>query len=257
MATRERSPNYPALGLPDAIELVQKLYSAEKRASAPYESAASALGYNSLSGRVRVKISVLRKYGLVDEAKGRVRVSDLAMRILFERSPQDKQAAIEDAAMRPELFRELRKNAEASDTTLVNDLVRQGFSMGGARAAVASFRGTMDVVAASPIGYDEPESEDEPMMEQQLPPYQPAPKDGLPRPPRDRFERDPRSADYSWPLPKGVRVELRFAGGPFTKDGLRVLRKYLDVLEEAIPEAEEQVPSSPRREIANDSEPPS
>lgn len=72
---------------------------------------------------------------------------------------------------------------------------------------------------------------------------------------RDDSGRNLGPADYFWPLPKGVRVELRFAGGPFTKEGLRVLRKYLDVLREAIPDAEESVSPSPRREIANDSEP--
>lgn len=56
-------------------------------------------------------------------------------------------------------------------------------------------------------------------------------------------------ADYVWPLPDGVRVELRFAGGPFTRDGLRLLREYLNVVEKTMPS------DASREPVASPSEP--
>lgn len=41
------------------------------------------------------------------------------MRILFEKTPQDKQDAINIAAFRPDVFKELAGNEQASDLTLV------------------------------------------------------------------------------------------------------------------------------------------
>lgn len=237
---RERSPNYPAHGLGESIEMARRIYAAEKRASIPYESAARALGYTSLSGRARVKISTLRKFGLIDEAQGRVRISDLAMRILFASSPQAEYFAKGEAAMRPDLFRDLRENGEASDATLVNDLVRNGFSIDGARAAVASFRETMRVLSSSP-DVQEVASEQEDDMLDTTPPFRSEPAG--PGFARQHTSRPEQGGDgYSWPLPNGVRVDLRFAGGPFTRDGLRVLRKYLDVIEEVIPASSEPEP---------------
>ena len=254
MATRERSPNYPAHGLPESIDHVRKLYEVEKRASVPYESAARALGYTSLSGRARVKISTLRKFGLVEESKGRVRVSDLALRVLFPTSLEDRQAAIDDAASRPDVFRELLSNDGASEQTMVNDLVHRGYSPDGARATVASFRETMKVVSSSPLGLDEPDSEDELMID--APPVATSGSAG-PGMMRQHARPQHTTADYAWLLPKGVRVELRFEGGELTKDGLRLLRKYLAVLEEAIDESidpsnEPERPSAQSRTDAPD-----
>jgi hypothetical protein len=230
------------------VGLVSKLYAAEKRAIVPPESAARAMGYTSLSGRARVKISTLRKYGLLDEAKGRFRVSDLAMRIMFERSPEDKQAAIDDAAMRPEVFRQLLANGEASDMTLANELVQRGYSVDGAKTAVASFRETMKVVGSPSIQYDDLESEDEPMMESQSVATSGSTGPGVfpRRPPQDSRPITP-AADYLWQLPGGVKVEMRLSGGPLTKAGLSLMREYLEILEKVLPESmQDSEPILPR-----------
>lgn len=231
MATRERSPNYPAHPLTESVEHVTRLYAAEKRALVPYESVAKALGYTSLSGRARVKIATLRKYGLVDEASSRVRVSDLAMRILFPRSDADKQAAIDEAGWRPELFRELRGNEGASAGTMENDLVLRGFSVEGAKAAVASFIGTMAVVSSTPDGSDKPDPEEQPMLD---------------TPRQDKFDPryqgavgdSPRLAKtdlmFMWPLPDGVTALVEIKGGPLTERGVDMLTKYLELAKMAV-----------------------
>lgn len=246
---RGRSPNYPAVGLSEALDMVAKLHAAERRTPVPYELAAKAIGYQSLSGPARVKVSTLRKYGLVDEAGGKVRVSDLAMQILYPRSEQQKQAGLEQAAYKPELYRDLAPLADGSDANLVNHLVQMGFTDQGARQALVAFRETMSLVGAAEGAYDDSESEGRPMLDQ------PNAASAVPFPTRSLGARaDPTraAADYVWPLPGGIRVELRFAGGPFTKAGLRVLQEYLRIVEKTIPDGEEsggaslpEAPSAP------------
>src|SRR5712692_5273728 len=79
---RTKSPNYPAVGLKAAIELVQSLWTAEKRTAVAPEAAVQAMGYKGMSGPASTSLSALKKYGLVESDGNRVKVSQLAMRIL-------------------------------------------------------------------------------------------------------------------------------------------------------------------------------
>lgn len=259
MATRERSPNYPAHGLTETVEMARKLYEAERRASVPPESAAKALGYTSLSGRARVKISTMRKYGLIDESGGRLRVSDLAMQILFASTEADAQAAMYAAAMKPDLFHDLLANSEASDTTLVNDLVRKGFSVDGAKAAVASFRETMRVVSSSPDReYDPPEG-NETMIESQPTFHAASSGPGLMRQHPDLKPPARRQHTFVFTPPGGQQVELRIDGGPWTKGARDVLHSYFTLVESLVMTDEAITPSeaTPRDLFASEPEQPS
>jgi hypothetical protein len=154
--TANRSPNYPAISLPEAVDLVSKLYQRERRSPVDAERAALALGYNSLSGASRTKLSGLRKFDLVEDTGNGIRVSVLAMAILHPESPDEKQDALRKAAIAPALFRDLSELPGASDNNLVSRLVRQGFTEAGAKLAVASFRKTMSLAPGEGGEYDEP-----------------------------------------------------------------------------------------------------
>src|SRR5437899_2692470 len=119
MAGKARSPNYPALSLPQAIEAAQKLWDAEKRTAVSHETAAQALGYSSLSGPARVAIGSLRQYALVDKAEaGHIRLSDFAVSLLHG-DEAERQAAIIVASTQPDLFRELLgSHSQASENAI-------------------------------------------------------------------------------------------------------------------------------------------
>src|SRR5688572_30683869 len=82
--SKERSPNYPALTLTDAIVHAQKLYEKDKRTTVSAESAAKSLGWGTLNGTARTAIASLRQYGLVETVADGLRLSDLAMSILHQ-----------------------------------------------------------------------------------------------------------------------------------------------------------------------------
>ena len=53
--SKHRSPNYPAIGLRDAVEAVRAIYDKEKKTSVSGDVIAGNLGYSSLSGNARTR----------------------------------------------------------------------------------------------------------------------------------------------------------------------------------------------------------
>lgn len=231
-----RSPNYPAISLPEAVELVTKLYEKEGRSPVDPEGAAHALGYNSLSGASRTKLSGMRKFDLVEDTGNGLRVSDLAMAILRPESPEEKRNALRTAATTPTLFRDLADLPGASDSNLVSRLVRQyGFTESGAKLAVASYRKTMSLAPSEADEYDVVHEDGDEMLD----------TPDLPRATRPRVP-DPRSNQGSVltiDLPGGAPAELRLPDR-VTPDALKALVEWLGTAPKA-PEASRADEESP------------
>jgi len=142
-----RSPNYPANGLEETLQMAKTIWTKEERTTVSPEVAMKALGYQGLNGAARTKLSSLRKFGLLDEDKnGGVRISDLAMRLIHHSADTPEyRAAIQEAALRPELFKELYgSHAKASDDAIRSFLlVNKAFSENGARQCIEAFRETV------------------------------------------------------------------------------------------------------------------
>jgi hypothetical protein len=154
---RTRSPNYPYVGLPTALERVRKIYDQDHRNRMSREVVASHLGYGSLNGVSMSVISALSKYGLLESIDSDLQVSDDAVTILVDvpDSP-DRIMALRRAALKPELFSELHKYFGAqspSDTNLVAHLQKKGFTANAAAQAAKSFRETMQLVSQQTGGY--------------------------------------------------------------------------------------------------------
>src|SRR6266508_3784301 len=106
MATRERSPNYPFVALPTAVDLLKRLYDADKRTAVSPEAAVQAWGHGSpadkrMSGPARSRLAALRQYGLIEPVAGKkVRVSDLGLTLALS-SPDhpDYSTALKQAAL--------------------------------------------------------------------------------------------------------------------------------------------------------------
>lgn len=225
--TTTRSPNYPAVSLPEAVDMVGKLYQREKRSPADPERVALALGYRSMSGPARTKLSALRKFGLVEDTGNGVRISDLGLTILYPESTDEKRSALRVAATLPPLFRELAGYPGASDENLVSRLIRIGFTEPGAKLAVASFRETMSLAPDEESGYS---GRDEGPAEVLA---APADRSG-----RVASNLPPNANALSIPLPGGLTGELRWVGGAMTKQALAHMRKWLDLYEETISASE-------------------
>ena len=176
--SRIRSPNYPMLSLPEAIEKVTAIYKAEQHLAAPKEVVAQALGYASLHALAGRVISAIEKYGLLEEASGdKVKVSALAMSILHPATPEEKQKAINEAAYKPSLFTTIKEEwggERPSDTNLRVYLIRNKFSQDALDRVIQIYKETMDLVTPESGAYPGNDGEPKFPEHQEKPGMQPA-----------------------------------------------------------------------------------
>jgi hypothetical protein len=106
---RERSPNFPFIGLAMAVTRARQFYDKERRGSAAVPVIAQHWGYSTKSSGLTQTIAALKSYGLMDEeGRGdarRLRLSERAIRILIDprtESPERKEA-LRQAALSPSL----------------------------------------------------------------------------------------------------------------------------------------------------------
>jgi hypothetical protein len=149
--TRTRSPNYPYIGLPAAIERVRKVYDKEHQGRMSKLVVAKHLGFGGLNGISVSVISALGKYGLLANIGDELQVSDDALTILVDPpDSEDHAQALRRAALKPELFTELHKHFGGtipSDVNLLAYLQKHGFTANAAALAAKSFRETMQLIS--------------------------------------------------------------------------------------------------------------
>lgn len=162
---RVRSPNYPGLSLPSAIERIEQVHAQQQRTPEPREVVMRHMGYGSVNGRALKAISALLKYGFLEDAGKGLRVSDRAIAILFPdpANPQAKQQAISDAARAPDLFGRLfdRWEVRPSAEALKHFLIHQGFGLGAVDQVARSFYDTFDLVESQSVAYESSDSSQE------------------------------------------------------------------------------------------------
>ncbi len=136
---RPRSPSYPGISLPQAIDRARTLYYAENRNAAPIpmDAILQHWNYSSRSGAGMVAVAALKKFGLlVDEGSGKqrkARLTNLALKIIRdarENSPERDQA-IKQAALSPTIHKEVweKYSGLSSDATLRHFLrLERGFT---------------------------------------------------------------------------------------------------------------------------------
>lgn len=243
-----RSPNYPALGLAEAVRLARLLFDRERRTFVAPDVAVKPWGHEKLSGTARIKLAAVKKYGLLDEEKGGIRVSQLALDI-FQHDPTswDYIQAVRRAAMTPELFKSLAVNfLHGSDDALKRELMfKKGFLEDGAVTAIRAFRDTVRLAKLDDPDYIPEHEPPNSLLDTgqsgdgrsgavntgEATPAKPSPQ---PPPPPQGVKV------FSWPLSKGVTAEVRFSGADIGPEHLERLRKYLELAKDAM--ADEEAP---------------
>jgi hypothetical protein len=149
MAEKQRSPNYPGFGLPEAILKAKQLYERDGKSAVPRDVAVQAWGYQGINGASLRALGALRQYGLLETpTPGTVKVSgDGLVLILEPEGSNEWKAALSSVAMRPVIFRTLAKqypDGLPSDAAVVSFLVREvNFSQDASRAVISSYRDTL------------------------------------------------------------------------------------------------------------------
>lgn len=286
MATKQRSPNYPSLGLDGAVEAAKALYKREGRTAVPPEVAVKAWGFTTLSGNARSRLAGVRQYGLLEnDSSGRVRLSQRGLTLaVAEPSSTEYQRELREAALEPDIFQELYQGwREASDETLRHHLiVGRKFSEDGARRLIDAFRTTLDVANLDDPSYDEVvEIADEAekqnggertgngsdfmewfarqfaSMGQSVPvPPQDQAQTQNPMTPQGQQVNHP-AHPYSWPLPPSVTADITFRGMEPTSAHIAQLIGYLEHFKSALEVQERNTARMPpRAQPSSDTEAP-
>ncbi|WP_273241599.1 hypothetical protein [Hyphomonas atlantica corrig.] len=130
--SRQRSPNYPNISLPEAISRAGRAYELDRDAPLDREVAAKHIGYSGRSGTSDKTIGSITQYGLFEPVgKGEVRVSRLALDILHPLDESKKREALQRAAYMPSAFQLLRSRFGAgvvpSEDAATAYLIRENF----------------------------------------------------------------------------------------------------------------------------------
>jgi hypothetical protein len=155
---RVRSPNYPSLSLPAAVEAVRKVYAKNHTHKADPVVVAKALGYGGLNGASLTTLSALKKYGLLDEVGKELKVSASALEILVDpKESLSRAKTIVAAASLPQLFADLQAeygDSVPSDEILRAFMLKRGFAQSTVDAPIRAYRDTMAYAAEAKSVYD-------------------------------------------------------------------------------------------------------
>lgn len=250
--TRLRSPNYPAIALPDAVEKARRIYNQDGRAGSPMAIALQLIGFSKLHGQSAAVISAMRKFGLVEDKGGKVIPSQTAIDIIeFPEDHARHVAAVQKAVLSPAIYSELIEQYRAigelpSDGSLKPELIAdKAFNPNSVNEFLIDFRRSLEyagllkenklVLPSQPISGEE--NEKPPVKELAIPVDQ-KPKEPL------RNESEPnetqgktykKSTDQTLsihlPLPRSNFIEIRVLAKLSRKE-LADFKKVFDVMAE-------------------------
>jgi hypothetical protein len=231
---RHRSPNYPAVGLREAVDRVKKLYEVDGKAGAPPELVATHIGFASAHGEAMSVVAALKKFGLVEFVKDRLVPTQRAIEIInLQDSDARRVTALKDAALSPQIYRELVEQHKDSgfpaNDVLGRELVTyKKFNPNAVAGFVKDFRDTLDFAGLSDLSQLKSSAEDTfEMADSASVSVQPAPQ--ITKPPSVKGP----SLMNSWTLSPQVTAELRISGEVSAED-LDLLRDYVEITIKAL-----------------------
>ncbi|WP_276356457.1 hypothetical protein [Cohnella caldifontis] len=106
MAKKERSRSYPSASLEKAIEDTKLVKSKLGSGKLDRDQISIALGYQRINGLAGTRISTMVQFGLLDKDDG-YSLSKLSEKITHPKSKEERNEAILEAFLKPELYAEL------------------------------------------------------------------------------------------------------------------------------------------------------
>jgi len=160
---KPRSPQYPVIGLEEAINKVRLVWEKDYTSELPREVIAEHMGYGSLNGKSLGVLAAVAKFGLLDGRGKETHVTDLAVQILaHEHGDEQRISAVRQASNEPKLFQEILEKFDArspSDQALKSYLFTRGFTHSGVERVILAFRETETFVERELEGFAESEIE--------------------------------------------------------------------------------------------------
>jgi len=267
---RHRSPNYPQIGLKEAIAKVRKIYEADKRAGSRVEVALAHMGFNSKNGASLASLSALKKFGLLEEKEGRLFPTQRAVEILnFPETDERYRRALREAALYPALYSELLdryKEGLPSDRALRAELIAdKGFNPNIVDGLISAFKETLDFAGLPDddalSSSQESEMKTDAGTESEVAEARnalPAPKVPLPNTAEAhgllqvKHAAAGKTRSNVWTLSGDFTARLDLIGEPESEDDLEALRDYVDITIKALTRSLKKRDSSSEGVTRND-----
>ena len=230
-----RSPNYPQLSLPEALNKAQILYAAIHTAKTTPEKAAEKLGYTSLNGRSMGVLSALKKYGLLAGKGEELTLTHDAV-IIFERPDEhpEKQEAIRRLALSPPLFADIYSHFNGQ-TPGIGDLrvylSKMGFSKTALDEITQNYAETFQLVTkiAGEYTADDPSSDKGEKQDMSASQSSPQSNSTNPTPTTPANPGKGKTKEWSFPLSFQRNIDA-----VVTIHGDKLKRRDLEVLEKKV-----------------------
>lgn len=163
---RSRSPRAPKHSLRQALEFSRKIYDGVHRSPIDSGVAFELMGFAGKSGSSATALGSVRQYGLIEGTGERTRISELALTIFEPSDIVEYNAALNEAAWKPDVFKSIYTRFDGripnADEPLRAYLIRElGFSRAGADETLTALRETL-LTAKSPVSAVVPEIDAEP-----------------------------------------------------------------------------------------------
>jgi hypothetical protein len=148
---KERSPSFPFISLSKAIERSRSVHEKYRKEPVRVTVVGSAWGLGAKSSGLLQTVAALKQYGLMEDSGSRedrkVTLTPLALRILVDSRPGQREAAIREAGLRPRLFAEYAprwaEHRPADDHCISELSLDRGFSADAAKVFLRVFDETV------------------------------------------------------------------------------------------------------------------
>jgi hypothetical protein len=231
----KRSPGYPMISLQEAIEKAKALWGKDKNNNIPLQAAYQHLGYQSMGGYAARIMAALKKFELISEDKGSIKLTNEAIDIiLHEPSDEHHVNTIRKLALRPIIYERIFNDFDGrvpSDATLKIKLIRDyGFNAGSVDDFISTFKQTMEY--ANLIENDGLQETTDETFKKEVQPGIGAKMQTI--------ERDRSSEQHMFPIPLSKRNQatIAFENLPVEKKDIDSIKKWLELFTDSLTENE-------------------
>jgi hypothetical protein len=147
---KERSPSFPFIPLAKALERARAVHEKYRREPARVTVVGGVWGLGAKSSGLLQTVAALKQYGLMEDSGSRedrkVTLTPLALRILIDTRPGQREAGLREAALKPRLFAEYARWAEhrPPDDHCISELqFEKGFTEDAAKTFIRVFGDTV------------------------------------------------------------------------------------------------------------------
>lgn len=237
---RGRSPSFPFIPLKKAIERAETVAEHFKRYSTRTSDIASKWDYRPKSSGHLQTLAALKAYGLIEYVDGgkdrKVKLTDLAWRLLFDQRPGERERARREAGRTPKFIAEYLerwRDGRPDDSHCISELTfDRGFTTEAAKNFLSVFDETKSFAKLGDsdkmVEQDEDEDFEEGIIEDKMTDLQQASEHGV----------IPKKANQYKVLFLGDRLQV---SASVDKAGLRKLMKILEAQEALLEDGDEIV----------------